>query len=87
MFFLPFPDSGFSLFMFQMAESRNIYAEEKESEVRLLERSVEELECTINVLENKVSCPIFFSLFIFVSCSMQFTVSELKIRRNNHHMM
>lgn len=37
-----------------MAESSKSYAEDKEAEVKLLERSVEELECTINVLENKV---------------------------------
>ena len=37
-----------------MAESRKTYAEDKEAEVKLLERSVEELEYTINVLENKV---------------------------------
>lgn len=37
-----------------MAETRKVHAEEKEEEVKLLERSVEELECTINVLENKV---------------------------------
>lgn len=41
-----------------MAESRKVYAEDKETEVKLLERSVEELECTINVLENKVSLAI-----------------------------
>lgn len=43
-----------------MAESRRIYAEDKEEEVKLLERSVEELECTINVLENKVSSFYFY---------------------------
>ena len=43
-----------------MAESRNLYAEEKEAEVKLLERSVEELECTINVLEDKVSVICLF---------------------------
>lgn len=32
-----------------------MYAEQKEEEVKILERSVEELECTINVLEKKVS--------------------------------
>lgn len=31
-----------------------LQAEEKEEEVTLLERSVEELECTVNVLENEV---------------------------------
>lgn len=43
------------IYIYQIAESRNIYAEEKEAEVKLLERSVEELEYTVNVLENKVS--------------------------------
>jgi kinesin family protein 15 len=42
------------LHQLQVAESRMIYAEDKEAEVKLLERSVEELECTVNVLENKV---------------------------------
>lgn len=32
-----------------------MYAEQKEEEVKILEHSVEELECTINVLEKKVS--------------------------------
>lgn len=41
-----------------------MYAEQKEEEVKILERSVEELECTINVLEKKVSSlGIFVSLF------------------------
>lgn len=39
----------------QLAESRKIFADEKDAEVKLLERSVEELECTINALEIKVS--------------------------------
>ena len=39
----------------QVAETRKIYLDEKEEEVRLLERSVEELERTVNVLESKVS--------------------------------
>jgi kinesin family protein 15 len=34
-----------------------VYAEQKEEEVKILEHSVEELECTINVLEKKVSSP------------------------------
>lgn len=38
-----------------MAETRKFLAEDKEAEVKLLERSVEELESTVNVLENKVS--------------------------------
>jgi hypothetical protein len=42
------------LHQLQVAESRMIYAEDKEAEVKLLERSVEELDCTVNVLENKV---------------------------------
>lgn len=37
-----------------MAEMAKLQAEEKEDEVTLLERSVEELECTVNVLENEV---------------------------------
>ncbi|VFQ65808.1 unnamed protein product [Cuscuta campestris] len=38
----------------ELAETRKLYAEEKDEEVKLLERSIEELECTVNVLENKV---------------------------------
>lgn len=46
-----------------MAESRKMYAEDKEAEVKLLERSVEELECTVNVLENKVKFVYFHITF------------------------
>ncbi|KAG9459911.1 hypothetical protein H6P81_004419 [Aristolochia fimbriata] len=38
----------------QLSEASKIYAEQKEEEVKILERSVEELEFTINVLEKKV---------------------------------
>ena len=38
-----------------------MYAEQKEEQVKILERSVEELECTINVLEKKVSSPGIFA--------------------------
>ncbi|XP_021642903.2 kinesin-like protein KIN-12C isoform X2 [Hevea brasiliensis] len=38
----------------QESEASKIYAEQKEEEVKILEHSVEELECTINVLEKKV---------------------------------
>nr|GMC78383.1 kinesin-like protein KIN-12D [Ipomoea batatas] len=38
----------------ELAEIRKLYADEKEEEVKLLERSIEELDCTVNVLENKV---------------------------------
>jgi len=38
----------------QVAESRRIYAEEKEEEVKLLESSALELGSTITALENKV---------------------------------
>ncbi|XP_059314093.1 kinesin-like protein KIN-12D [Lycium ferocissimum] len=38
----------------EVAEIAKLQAEEKEEEVILLERSVEELECTVNVLENEV---------------------------------
>ncbi|CAN8258819.1 unnamed protein product [Cochlearia groenlandica] len=39
----------------EMAESRKIYADEREEEVKLLEGSVEKLDYTINVLENQVN--------------------------------
>ncbi|XP_057959011.1 kinesin-like protein KIN-12C isoform X2 [Malania oleifera] len=38
----------------QESEASKLYAEQKEEEVKILERSVEELEFTINVLEKKV---------------------------------
>lgn len=39
----------------QLAEIRRLQVEDKEEEIKLLEQSVEELECTVNVLENKVN--------------------------------
>ncbi|KAL5781898.1 hypothetical protein ACOSP7_006927 [Xanthoceras sorbifolium] len=38
----------------QESEASKIYADQKEEEVQILEHSIEELECTINVLEKKV---------------------------------
>ncbi|KAJ8431312.1 hypothetical protein Cgig2_032302 [Carnegiea gigantea] len=38
----------------EIAESRRVYAEEKEEEVKLLEESVQELDSTISVFEDKV---------------------------------
>ncbi|XP_068661791.1 kinesin-like protein KIN-12E isoform X2 [Aristolochia californica] len=38
----------------QLSDASNVYAEQKEEEVKILEHSVEELEFTINVLEKKV---------------------------------
>ncbi|CAA3022560.1 kinesin KIN-12D [Olea europaea subsp. europaea] len=38
----------------EIAETIKIHAEEKDKEVKLLERSIEELECTVDVLEQKV---------------------------------
>ncbi|GLT91456.1 hypothetical protein SLE2022_093420 [Rubroshorea leprosula] len=38
----------------QESEASKLYAEQKEEEVKILENSVEELECTVNVLEKKV---------------------------------
>ncbi|GLU05130.1 hypothetical protein SLE2022_222460 [Rubroshorea leprosula] len=38
----------------QESVASKLYAEQKEEEVKILESSVEELECTINVLEKKV---------------------------------
>ncbi|KAL7178397.1 hypothetical protein ACSBR2_031527 [Camellia fascicularis] len=38
----------------QDSEASKVYAEQKEEEVKILEHSVQELECTINVLEKKV---------------------------------
>ncbi|XP_052205946.1 kinesin-like protein KIN-12C [Diospyros lotus] len=37
----------------QESEARKVYAEQKEEEVKILEHSVQELECTIDVLEKK----------------------------------
>jgi hypothetical protein len=42
--------------LLQTAEISKIHAEEKEEEVTILEHSVEELESTITVLEEEVSC-------------------------------
>lgn len=42
------------IFHFQESEACKVYAEQKEEEVKILEHSVEELDCTINVLETKV---------------------------------
>lgn len=39
----------------QELETSKLNAQQKEEEVKILERSVEELESTINVLEKKVS--------------------------------
>ncbi|CAA7052987.1 unnamed protein product [Microthlaspi erraticum] len=39
----------------EIAESRKIYADQREEEVKLLEGSVEKLEYTIDILENKVN--------------------------------
>ncbi|KAL1192271.1 Kinesin-like protein KIN-12D [Cardamine amara subsp. amara] len=39
----------------EISESRKMYADQREKEVKLLEGSVEKLEYTINVLENKVN--------------------------------
>ena len=38
-----------------MAETSRLYAEEKEEEVKLCEKSVEELEHMVNALESQVS--------------------------------
>jgi hypothetical protein len=43
------------------------YAEEKEKEVKLLERSIEDLEITVCELENKVSCAT--SILLVFTCS------------------
>lgn len=43
---------------------RKAYVEEKEEEVKLLERSVEELECTVFALENKVKLVCVFIQYL-----------------------
>ena len=64
-----------------MAESRKTYAEDKEAEVKLLERSVEELECTINVLENKVRfCTMIKLHESTTSIMMMFNKSQTCVR-------
>ena len=62
-----------------MAESRKIYAEDREEEVKLLARSVEELESTVNVLENQVSCLFLWwyltrSLSTFIGITLNYFV-------------
>jgi hypothetical protein len=44
----------------QIAEEQKAYAEGKDEEVKLLEKSIEELENTVCALESKVSCATFF---------------------------
>ena len=44
----------------QIAEQMKAYAEEKNEEVKLLERSIEDLEITVCTLEKKVSLPLLF---------------------------
>jgi kinesin family protein 15 len=44
----------------QIAEEQKAYAEGKDEEVKLLERSIEELENTVCALESKVSCATFY---------------------------
>lgn len=52
-----------------MVEARKGYAEDKEEEVKFLERSIEELEYVINVLENKV-CELVLTFIVvtLLSC-------------------
>ena len=49
-----------SVVLLQIADERKTYAAEKDEEVKLLERSIEELESTIFALENQVSCLLLF---------------------------
>lgn len=42
-------------FLLQESEASKSLAEQKEEEIKILDRSVEELEHTINVLEKKVT--------------------------------
>lgn len=56
-----------------------MYAEEKEEEVKILEHSVEELECTINVLEKKVCSNALSSFHLMCKCySSMFNVVFLE---------
>jgi len=52
----------------QIAESRRVYAEEKEEEVKLLVESVQELDSTISVLEDKV--PLIFDLSFMLNFNL-----------------
>lgn len=52
--FIPIP------LILQIAEEHKAYAEGKDEEVKVLERSIEELENTVCALESKVSCTAFF---------------------------
>ena len=56
---------GSLVMLLQTAETSKIYAEEKEEEVKILERSVEELEGTITVLEEEVGSLFSFSFGAF----------------------
>ena len=46
-----------------------MYAEEKEEEVKILERSVEELEGTVTVLEEEVHSSLVFFVLCFLCLS------------------
>ncbi|XVF33410.1 hypothetical protein REPUB_Repub17cG0166300 [Reevesia pubescens] len=53
----------------KLTGASKIYAEQREEEVKILEHSVEELECTINVLEKKVRNLKFSSVQMFTDIS------------------
>lgn len=63
----------------QIAETQKVHAEEKEEEVRLLERSIEELECTINVLEQKVS--LLIKLYTKTYFAMIYNINMIPLLR------
>jgi kinesin family protein 15 len=58
--FVLFSCNNPSVVHLQIADERRTYAEEKDEEVKLLERSIEELESTICALETQVSVYLYF---------------------------
>lgn len=60
-----------------------MYAEQKEEEVKILERSVEELECTINVLEKKVSSLGVLSLYLTHEHQWSASINILAVLQSN----
>ncbi|XVF20551.1 hypothetical protein REPUB_Repub12eG0010200 [Reevesia pubescens] len=68
---LRFGIDGFSRYLHgnKLTGASKIYAEQREEEVKILEHSVEELECTINVLEKKVRNLKFSSIQMFTDIS------------------
>lgn len=67
-----------------MAEEKKVYAEEKDEEVKVLERSVVELESTIRALEKKVSYGISFILMLIFHCYFSIIILVISPKGGHH---